>query len=257
MLAIERKNLILAKLQKENKVVVSELSQMFDVSEETIRRDLEKLDKEGLAIKTYGGAVLNENNNTELPFTVRENTNVSQKQKIAEIVAGLIKDDSTIMLDASSTALFVARNIKHKKNITLITNSIEILVELADVSGWNILSTGGTVKEGSLALVGHQAEKMLSSYHVDIAIVSSKGIDSIEGFSDSSETHSEIKKKMLDCAFKKILVVDTSKFDRISFKKIGEISDLTTIVTDCEPSDRWKKVFDSAKVEYLYPGKQE
>ncbi|HCL01692.1 MAG TPA: DeoR/GlpR transcriptional regulator, partial [Lachnoclostridium phytofermentans] len=74
MLAIERKNLILAKLQKENKVVVSELSQMFDVSEETIRRDLEKLDKEGLAIKTYGGAVLNENNNTELPFTVRENT---------------------------------------------------------------------------------------------------------------------------------------------------------------------------------------
>ena len=115
MLAIERRNLILEKLQEDKKVVVSELSQAYDVSEETIRRDLEKLEKDGFAIKTYGGAVINESNNMELPFVVRKNTNVPGKQKIAELIADTIKDGDQIMLDASSTAVFVAKILKIKR----------------------------------------------------------------------------------------------------------------------------------------------
>ena len=87
MLAIERRNKILEKLQTERRVVVSELSALFDVSEETIRRDLEKLENEGYAIKSYGGAVLNENANLDLPFDIRKNKNVVGKQKIAELVS--------------------------------------------------------------------------------------------------------------------------------------------------------------------------
>ena len=85
MLALERRNLILEKLQAEKKVVVSELSQLYEVSEETIRRDLDKLEKEGLAIKSYGGAVINEDVSIDLPFNIRKNQNVSGKQKKAEI----------------------------------------------------------------------------------------------------------------------------------------------------------------------------
>ena len=151
MLALERRNLILEKLQEDKKVVVSLLSRQFGVSEETIRRDLEKLEADGFAIKSYGGAVLNENSNVDMPFGIRKNKNVSAKQKIAELAAKLVDDDDQIMLDASTTAVFIARALKQKSRLTVVTNSIEVLLELADMSGWNVISTGGKLKEGYLA----------------------------------------------------------------------------------------------------------
>lgn len=254
MLAIERRNQILEKLQTCKRVVVSELSRDFDVSEETIRRDLDKLEKDGYATKTYGGAVIKENSNAELPFVVRKNTNVSGKQQIAKLIGAMIHDGDQIMLDASSTAVFVAQNIKNKKNITVITNSIEVLIELSDVSGWKILSTGGTMREGSLAFVGHQAEKMLSTFHVGKAIISCKGLDPVRGLTDASEGFAQLKKTMLDSSSRSILAVDSSKFDKISFTEIAKISDVTMIVTDKEPSEKWKQVFSAAGVVCVYPG---
>ena len=122
MLAIERRNAILAKLSLEGKVVVSDLAKEFDVTEETIRRDLEKLDKDGLARKTYGGAVKNENFNIDLPFHVRKQTNVESKRQIAAQISEMIHDGDYVMLDSSTTALNVIKNILDRKKITLITN---------------------------------------------------------------------------------------------------------------------------------------
>ena len=117
MLALERRNLILEKLQEEKRVVVNELSQQFGVSEETIRRDLEKLEKEGLATKNYGGAVLNESTSIDMSFNVRKKANVSGKQKLAELAAKCIHDGDHIILDASSTAVFIAKAIKDKRTL--------------------------------------------------------------------------------------------------------------------------------------------
>lgn len=149
MLAIERRNEILEKLQTDRRVVVSELSQQYDVSEETIRRDLEKLVNDGYAIKSYGGAVINENVNIELPFNIRKNRNIVGKQHIADLVSKIVKDGDSIMLDASSTAVYIAKTLqeKGKKNLTVITNSIEIIIELFDAQDWTILSTGGASRE--------------------------------------------------------------------------------------------------------------
>ncbi|HPU59193.1 MAG TPA: DeoR/GlpR family DNA-binding transcription regulator, partial [Candidatus Avimonas sp.] len=141
MLAIERKNQILAKLIMDGKVLVSDLSREYGVTEETIRRDLEKLEKEGLAKKTYGGAVRVDNLNADIPFYVRKQTNVESKQYIASIIGSMINDGDYLMLDSSTTALYVIKHILHKKKITLITNSIEILLELSNKSGWTIIST--------------------------------------------------------------------------------------------------------------------
>lgn len=129
MLAIERRNEILEKLQNDRRVVVSELSQIYEVSEETIRRDLDKLVQDGFAIKSYGGAVINENVNIELPFNIRKNRNIVGKQHIAELVSEQIKDGDSIMLDASSTAVYVAKTLleQGKKNLTVLTNSVEII----------------------------------------------------------------------------------------------------------------------------------
>ena len=252
MLAIERRNSILAKLSAEGKVIVADLSREFEVTEETIRRDLEKLDHDGLAKKTYGGAVANEKLQNDLPFNVRKMTNVAQKQRIAEKIAGLIHDGDYIMLDASSTAIYVTRCIKHLKNITLITNSVEILLELADKQNWNVLSTGGSLKKGGLSLVGTSAERMIRSFHVDIAICSSKGIDIRRGVTDSNEKESDIKQAIFAAADRKILAVDSRKFDKNSFVHVCDINEVDVIVTDQRPDERWIEHCKDKNVELIY-----
>lgn len=256
MLAIERRNEILEKLQTDRRVVVSELSQLYDVSEETIRRDLEKLVNDGYAIKSYGGAVINENINIELPFNIRKNRNILGKQHIAELVADLVKDGDSLMLDASTTAVYIAKALQEKgrKNLTIITNSIEIIIELFDIQDWTVLSTGGVSREGSFALVGPQTDRMLTCYHVDKAIISCKGIDISAGFTDSDDLHANNKRTMLAAAKEKILAIDSSKFDRVAFTEIGTLDDLTAVITDEKPEEKWLQVFKDSDVQCIYPG---
>ena len=251
MLAIERRNAILAKLSLEGKVVVSDLAKEFDVTEETIRRDLEKLDKDGLARKTYGGAVKNENYNIDLPFHVRKQTNVESKRVIAAKISEMIHDGDYVMLDSSTTALYVIKNILDRKKITLITNSIEILIELCNKPDWTIISTGGVLKEGGLSLVGYQAERMVSGFHVDIAVCSCKGLDADMGVTDSNERDSEIKKAFFNAANRKVLAVDSSKFDRTSFVKVCGVGDVDTVVTDTDPGEGWRERMNNADVELV------
>jgi DeoR/GlpR family transcriptional regulator of sugar metabolism len=252
MLAIERRSEILTKLQQEGKVLVNDLSKLYQVTEETIRRDLEKLEVEGIVRKTYGGAVLVETLNVDLPYYVRKQTNVQSKENIASKIAELIQDGDHIMLDASSTAVYVIKRIKQLKNITIITNSIEILLELADVTGWKVFSTGGTMKEGALALIGHQAEEMIDHFHVDKAIISCKGIDQEFGITDSNEPDVEIKRHMVKAAKQVILAVDSSKFDKISFVRMGAFDQVNTIVTDSVPQQTWIDHMEQYDVTILY-----
>lgn len=255
MLALERRNQIIEKLQEDKRVVVSDLSRQFGVSEETIRRDLEILDKEGIATKSYGGAVFNENNNIDMPFNVRKKKNVSGKQKIAEIVANMIDDGDHIILDASTTAVYIAKAIKNKEHLTVITNSIEIMIELSDVSDWNIISSGGSLKEGYLALVGPQAVESLSVFNVEKAFMSCKGLSADRGITEGNEQFAQTKQVMMHSAQKKILTADSSKFDRVAFSKVCDIKDIDTIITDEKPSSTWMEFFDRYGVECLYPGK--
>lgn len=139
MLAIERKNEILDKLRAEQRVLVSDLAAYYHVTEETIRRDLDKLEKEGYATKTYGGAILGNSTKTDLSYTIRNKTNVEAKNQIAAIASRLIEDGDHLMLDDSSTSLYLAKKLKEKKNLTVITNSVELVVELSDVEGCKMI----------------------------------------------------------------------------------------------------------------------
>ena len=253
MLALERRNLILEKLQAEKRVVVSELSQLYNVSEETIRRDLDKLEKEGLAIKSYGGAVINEDISIDLPFNVRKNQNVSGKQKMAEIVASMVHDGDHIFLDASTTAVFVAKALKERERLTVITNSMEILLELSDVSGWNIISTGGVMKEAYLAFLGSRTEESIRSYFVDKVIFSCKALDKDWGIMESQEAFGSTKKAMMSSGKEKILVIDSTKFDQTAFSVAGKLRDVDIVVTDREPSERWLNYFKKLSIVCKYP----
>ena len=253
MLAIERRNAILEKLQVERRVVVSELSALYDVSEETIRRDLDKLENDGYAIKSYGGAVINENSNLDLPYNVRKNTNVLGKQKIAALISEMVHDGDNIMLDASSTAVAIAKAIKNKKDLTVITNSLEIALELIETPGCNVISTGGVATGSSFALVGSVTDKTLRSYYVDKAIISCKGINMYAGFTESDERHANNKASMFYMAKTKILAIDSSKFNKIAFAKIGDLKEISKIVTDKKPEEEWLQKFEELGVECIFP----
>ena len=252
MLAIERKREILSRLNSEGKVIVAELARDFGVTEETVRRDLEKLDNEGLASKIYGGAVSKQSSTLDLPYNVRVSVNVEEKEIISELVSEHVKDGDRLMLDSSSTDIYIVKRLKNKKNLTVITNSVKILLELSDKPDFTVLCTGGSLKEGSLSLNGSSAEKMIGSYHVDAAIVSCKGIDMSLGVTDSNEADGQMKQAMFASADKRILALDGGKFDKKSFVKLCDVKDLDMIITDTPPSEAWQTYCRENGVELVY-----
>ena len=251
MLAVERRNRILANIRNDKRVHVGELSQFFNVSEETIRRDLEQLEKEGFLNRTYGGALLRENDREDTPYDIRKRAQVEAKTQIARLVASLIEDGEYIILDESSTSYFVAKELKTKKNLTVITNSMEIIREIASVQGWTVLCTGGALRSSAPSFSGYQAESMVRSYHVDKAILSCGSLDIHAGFTDRHEDTALVKRAMISSARQVILAADHGKFDKIAFAKIGDISQLDTVVTDMDPGPRWADALSGLGVKLL------
>ena len=235
MLADERREGILARLERDGRVQVSPLSADYGVSEETIRRDLEKLEAEGLARRCYGGASFT--GGRELPYSVRKKSNVSAKRRIAAAVAALIGDGDSVMLDDSSTATFVAQALLDKQNLTVITNSVEIVLLLAKQQGWTVLLAGGALKLPSLSLAGAKAEQFLAEYHVDWSVVSCAGLDLSCGVSDVGEDTARIKQAMLRAGERTVLAADGRKFGRRAFAAVCPLSALDTVVTDLEETD--------------------
>jgi len=250
MLAGERRDDILSRLEKDGRVLVSQLSGVFGVSEETIRRDLEKLEAEGFARRCYGGASFT--GGRELPYNVRKKSNVSAKRRIAAAVAELISDGDSVMLDDSSTAVFVAQALPEKKHLTVITNSLEITLLLADRADWNVLLSGGALKLPSLSLSGAKAESFLTDYHTDWAVISCAGVDAARGVSDVAEDSARIKRAMLRSAERTVLAADSRKIGRRAFASVCRPDELYTVVTDLSPEDSRAASFARWDVPFLF-----
>ena len=164
----------------------------------------------------------------------------------------MIKDGDYVMLDESTTSMYVARALKPRRNITLITNSIEIVLELAgDVQGWNIHCTGGLLKPYALAFTGHRAESVISAYHVNFAILSCEGLDIDAGYTDSREDNAMMKRAMINSAKKVILVADSGKFGKTSFISVGKLSELDTLVTEKDPGEQWQATLEENGVNLI------
>ncbi|EHI97510.1 transcriptional regulator, DeoR family [Clostridium sp. DL-VIII] len=252
MLPRERLEIIKAIALKEKKVYVSKLSEKFDVTEETIRRDLEKLELQGIVTRSYGGAILNaEKTNEDIPFYKRSKTNIESKQYIAAKAVEFIKEGSTIVADCSSTVLETLKMIKNRNDVTVITNSIEVLQEL-NQSDLNIISTGGSVIQRSLSLQGPITQNTIRKYNVDIALVSCKGIDLEKGILDSNEAEAEIKRTMIKQSNKVILLVDHSKYDKTSFVKLFDYENIDYIITDEELKEEWINLLHSYNIEVVF-----
>ena len=253
MLAIERRQKIMAMLNENKSVLVPELAKLFNVTEETIRRDLEKLEKEGLLKRTYGGAVLVENYNVDIPFEFRNVTNIEGKKQIALSLIKYIEDGDTLVMDSSTSALQVAKLLKTKKKITVITNSEQIINELKVFEDTiKVISTGGTLRNKSLSLVGPIAEQTLRSLNASKAIISCKGFDIEKGFTESNELEAQVKKLMIEIADKVYMIADHTKMNKTALVNIATLDDVDFIFTDKILPPSQENAIREKNVEIVY-----
>ncbi|SFU51401.1 transcriptional regulator, DeoR family [Clostridium sp. DSM 8431] len=252
MLPRERLEIIKNIVKIEKKLYVSKLSEKFNVTEETIRRDLEKLEKEGLVTRTYGGAILNSNTgNEDIQFPRRTRINEELKRDIVLKALEYIAPGITIAADSSTTVLELLSTIKNRNDVTVITNSVEGLMELSD-SYVNVLATGGNLKQNLKSLQGPITKNTLLNYNVDITLLSCNAIDMKKGILEANEAESEIKKIMKKQADKTILLVDHTKFNKSSLVKMFDFKDLDIIITDREPDEEWKEFLNKNKIEVVF-----
>lgn len=252
MKAFERRDWIVTELYRSKKVHVAALAQRFGVSEETIRRDLDKLEKDGVAKKNYGGAVLGARTAEDPPYASRHYANIEAKRAIAARTLGLVEDGDSIMTDTSSTAFEALRLlVEEKKGLTIITNSLVALSEFQR-SGHKLIATGGTLGPETSSLVGPDAERTVSKYNVDVLLFSCKALSMAGGICDSNEAESDLKEKMRRQANKAVLLADHSKFDRIALIKLFGFGEVDYIVSDKRPSDEWTAFLEQQGVSLLH-----
>ncbi|MEY8351977.1 DeoR/GlpR family DNA-binding transcription regulator [Lachnospiraceae bacterium 54-53] len=237
----------------EKKVKIADLSLRLGVTEETVRKDLERLELEGLVTRTYGCAELKaEDMFDRLGYIYRSRNHVEEKKMIAEIAANIIPLYSTLAADASSTAMETLMLLKDREDLTVLTNSIPAISTL-NQSKLNLMSTGGVNNRLSCSLQGIIARNTIMNYHVDFVLTSCKGLKRGEGIYDSREGETEIKQLMMSKGEKVILMADHHKFDRMSFVKYCGFEQVDILVTDRRPSDEWLEMFDEFRIQIFYP----
>lgn len=246
-------------IQLGKKVTVSQLSRELGVTEETIRRDLEKLEQEGILTRIHGGAVLNTHSVSEnIDYLVRANHNRMEKEVMGRLAVSVIPDRASICADASSTVMEAVRLLKGQPDITLLTNSVQIINELSQ-SAFTVVSTGGTVNKNTFSMQGKAVRKILADYYVDIVLISCKALNLSGGIFDSNEEEGELKRLMVERGQKVILIADHSKFNRVAFIKVMDLDKLDVLVTDREPSPEWKALCQEKNIQLVIPdsGKSE
>lgn len=248
----ERLMVIRQTVQTQKKVSVGELSRICRVTEETIRRDLEKLEADGVLTRIHGGAIWNEGAQKEgIHFYRRLSIHQREKQEIARKTAALLEGKNTISADSSTTVVEALKLLPDSQDITIVTNSTEVFREFQQ-SAFNIISTGGEFNKKSLSLQGQLAKTNITKYNVNLALISCKGLSIEKGVLDSNESEAEIKKAMLEQAEEVALLADHSKFDQSAFIALVEVKELNYIITDRKPSDEWVEYCSEHGIQLIY-----
>lgn len=227
----QRRYEIYEKLKKDKTVQVSELGKVYSVSLMTIRRDLDSLENQGLAIKSYGGATLNESSSTEPSFEIKEGMSQSDKKEIAIYASTLIQDGDSIYLDCGTTCLELFKRIHHKK-ITIFTNFWKILQYVDRNTKAKIIMAPGVYNSVTQAALSESTIQFFQNYYIDKAFISVLGLDLDYGVSIPSMSDALVKKAILDSSNKKICMVDHTKFHKKYMSKIANIDDFDMIITD-------------------------
>jgi len=230
----QRQQLILETVKDSRQVTVCELSQRFGVSDVTIRRDLRELAARGLLRRAHGGAILATPAPPEPPVIQRMVRAENCKECIGRAAAALVSDGDSVFIGSGSTTAYVARNLDGRKNLTVVTNALNIASELATAQGVTIVVTGGMMRASELSLVGHIAEQSLREVRVDKAIMGMRAISLEAGMTNDYLPEVMTDRAIIEMAPELILVADHTKFGKVASAYVAPVERMTTLVTDPE-----------------------
>ncbi len=247
----ERHDRIIKLLNTNRMVKVSELMKEFNVSIETVRRDLEFLEGKGYLKRVYGGAIPNSPKGIEPTYATREVSHLVEKMAIAEKVFELVEDRDTIVIDLGTTTLEAAKKLVLKEGLTVLTNSMPIATELIANETFKIFLLGGQLRNREFATSGALSVDFLSHFRVDKAIIGPGGVTAKNGITDYHFEEAQVRKKMIEIADTVIAVADYSKIGVSAFTQVCELSEVDVIVTDWNVSQKAIQELRTEKTQVL------
>lgn len=234
----ERHRLVCDTVQATGRVRVADLASRMQVSEMTIRRDLEELEARGALTRVHGGAVSNVSRSFEPGFAARSMQNVAAKQRIGAAAAALVRDGETVIIDAGTTTLHLVRNMRRDLRIRALALSLFIADELADMPNVTLMIPGGQVRRYERSFVGPATTAMLEQLTFDTTFVTVGGVDAKAGVTEYEFDDAQTKKAALASARRKIVVADSTKLAAVAFVRLCQASDIDILVTDsAAPAD--------------------
>ncbi len=251
MFAVERQKKILDTLKNEGSVWVSKLSHELGVTEETVRRDLEKLEKQEALVRTHGGAIPVAESNHEMSLEKRKHLNADIKEKLAKEAVKHIVPGDVVFLDASTTTFYMARELKNLKDVTVVTNSIRVVSELAGYSNIKVIGIGGYVSNNQSFVGTLACNYIQENCYANKVFFSSRGITSAGGILDSNEQEWAIKQCMIKNSDKKYYLCDKSKIERIGFAKLAAFDDIDYFITEKDFNKDLERTLSETEVKVI------
>ena len=239
-----RQSEILSLLEMEGACSIIDLAERFSVSDETVRRDVRQLEARGYVHKTHGGVRLPDNI-FEAPYRQRQTEQADAKQHIGSLAADFVKDGATIFIDGSTTAFWVARNLTHQRNVSIVTNGIEVARELYGRNNNRVYLAGGELSDNYLSTFGPAAIEFISRFTVDLAFIGVAAIHPEHGYCDAYLPEADLIRAILPRAAKRVIVADATKFGQSGLARVARFEDIDTLVTDmAPPKDIRSKIAD-------------
>ncbi|MEF3304541.1 DeoR/GlpR family DNA-binding transcription regulator [Paenibacillus sp. GYB003] len=247
----ERRRTILEQLAEREKVEVQALAERLAVSAETVRRDLERLEKEGLLKKVYGGAVPPRMELREPPFAQRLGLHEAGKAAIGRYAASLVREGETIMVDHGTTMLGLVRHLRDRADVTIVTHSVPVLLLAMERFAGKLFFAGGELNARLQSVAGAMTERTLGRLNVHKAFLSVGGVSLQDGITDFDYGEASISRIMLERAEEAIVLADHSKIGKTAFAKIAELDEVRLIVTDGDCPPQWPEKFRERGTELI------
>jgi DeoR family fructose operon transcriptional repressor len=252
MLAVERHRRILEMLLKSGVVTTTMAAKALAISEETVRRDFEKLEQDGHLARKHGGAVSTNDTHRDLSLKSRQVAHVAEKEVIAKLAMSQIQAGDTIFLDASSTVFHLARALPSLE-VTVLTTGLKAAIELARQPAIRVILVGGVVSHHSLSCEGSLTNQMLDHYHVQKAFLSCRGFDPKQGFGESNAEQAALKRKVISLTDQTILLVDHSKFGVKPPYLFARLQDIDVLITDHPPEKSLQQILQKNHQPLITP----
>jgi DeoR/GlpR family transcriptional regulator of sugar metabolism len=247
----ERQKQILSRLERQGRLSVAEIVEYFSISEATARRDLETLASQGKVQRVHGGVISVEQAPPELPILDRENEQMDEKARIGRSAASLVADKETVFLGSGTTVLEVARNLRDRKQLTVITNSLPVLNMMAGLKEITVISLGGMLRESELSFIGHITEQALKEVRVDKVIIGTRGVSLEHGMTNDYLQETLTDRAIMTIGQEVIVVADHTKVNRVATALLAPLESMQTFVTDSKADKKFIQAIKKSGINVI------